>query len=147
MSADDVYEIFISSYTASVEPHTSYFSTRNSEDFKIRMSLSLEGVGAVLRNENEYTIVQQVVAGGPAAKSGRLKPEDRDRCRCAGVGGFLGRYHRMALEKVVDLIRGRRGTVVRLQLIPKGVATSTPTKVIVLTRDRFKWKIKPRSRP
>ncbi|CAN5872501.1 carboxy terminal-processing peptidase [soil metagenome] len=138
LSADDVYEIFINSYTASVEPHTSYFSTRNSEDFKIRMSLSLEGVGAVLRNENEYTIVQQVVAGGPAAKSGRLKPEDRIVAVAQGSAGSWVDIIGWRLEKVVDLIRGPRGTVVRLQLIPKGVATSAPTKVIVLTREKIK---------
>ncbi len=136
MSADDVFEIFINSYTASVEPHTTYFSARNSEDFKIRMSLSLEGVGAVLRNENEYTIVQQVVAGGPAAKSGRLKPEDRIVAVAQGSAGSWADIIGWRLEKVVDLIRGPRGTVVRLQLIPKGAATSTPT-VIVLTREKI----------
>lgn len=136
MSADDVFEIFINSYTASVEPHTTYFSARNSEDFKIRMSLSLEGVGAVLRNENEYTIVQQVVAGGPAAKSGRLKPEDRIVAVAQGSAGSWADIIGWRLEKVVDLIRGPRGTVVRLQLIPKGAATSTPT-VIALTREKI----------
>ncbi len=136
MSADDVFEIFINSYTASVEPHTTYFSARNSEDFKIRMSLSLEGVGAVLRNENEYTIVQQVVAGGPAAKSGRLQPEDRIVAVAQGSAGSWADIIGWRLEKVVDLIRGPRGTVVRLQLIPKGAATSTPT-VIVLTREKI----------
>ena len=136
MSADDVFEIFINSYTASVEPHTTYFSARNSEDFKIRMSLSLEGVGAVLRNENEYTIVQQVVAGGPAAKSGRLKPEDRIVAVGQGSAGSWADIIGWRLEKVVDLIRGPRGTVVRLQLIPKGAATSTPT-VIALTREKI----------
>ncbi|MGH8510698.1 MAG: PDZ domain-containing protein [Gammaproteobacteria bacterium] len=133
LSADDVYEIFINAYTASVEPHTSYFSPRNSEDFKIRMSLSLEGVGAVLRNENEYTIVQRVVAGGPAAKSGRLKPEDRIVAVAQGSAGSWVDIIGWRLEKVVDLIRGPRGTLVRLQLIPQGVAASTPTTVIALT--------------
>src|SRR5919197_1000719 len=66
LNSDDIYQFFINAYTTSVEPHTAYFSPRTSEDFKIRMSLSLEGIGAVLEADNEYTIVRQIIAGGPA---------------------------------------------------------------------------------
>ncbi len=138
LTADDVFEIFINAYAGSVEPHTAYFSPRNSEDFRIRMSLSLEGIGAVLRNESEYTTIQQLVTGGPADRSGRLHPEDR----IVGVGeGAKGPWTDIIgwrLEKVVDLIRGPRGTVVRLRVMPKGATPEAGNVVVMLTRDTIK---------
>jgi carboxyl-terminal processing protease len=134
-SADDVYQLFINAYTTSVEPHTAYFSPRASEDFRIRMSLSLEGIGAVLRNENEYTVVQQVVPGGPADKSGQLHSEDRITSIGEGPSGTMTDVVGWRLENVVGLIRGPKGSRVRLQVLPKGTLPGGATATITLTRD------------
>ncbi len=137
LNTNDVYQLFINSYTASVEPHTSYFSPRTSENFKIRMSLSLEGIGAVLEPENEYTKVRRVVTGGPAATSEQLKSGDR----IVGVGqdeqGPIVDVIGWRLDDVVDLIRGPKGTTVRLKIFPKG-ATKGDFKTIAIVRDKIK---------
>ncbi len=137
LNSSDVYQLFINAYTASVEPHTSYFSPRTSENFKIRMSLSLEGIGAVLEPENEYTKVRRVVAGGPAATSEQLKSGDR----IVGVGqdeeGQIIDVIGWRLDDVVDLIRGPKGTTVRLKILPKGAAEGM-SKTIAIVRDKIK---------
>ncbi len=133
-SAEDVYQLFMNAYTATVEPHTAYFSPRTSENFSINMRLSLEGIGAALRSINEYTVVQRVIPGGPADLDGRLQPEDRivgvaqeDADFVDVVGWRLG--------DVVDLIRGAKGSRVRLQVLPKGAAPDDPPREIALVRD------------
>lgn len=137
LNQTDVYQLFINAYTASVEPHTSYFSPRTSENFKIRMSLSLEGIGAVLEPDNEYTKVRRVVAGGPAANSEQLNSGDR----IIGVGqdedGEIIDVIGWRLDDVVDLIRGPKGTTVRLRVLPKGT-TKGMSKTIAIVRDRIK---------
>ena len=137
LNSTDVYQLFINAYTASVEPHTSYFSPRTSENFKIRMSLSLEGIGAVLEPENEYTKVRRVVAGGPAATSEQLNSGDR----IIGVGqdeeGQIIEVVGWRLDDVVDLIRGPKGTTVRLKVLPKGAAEGM-SKTIAIVRDKIK---------
>ncbi len=137
LNTNDVYQLFINAYTASVEPHTSYFSPRTSENFKIRMSLSLEGIGAVLEPENEYTKVRRVVTGGPAATSEQLKSGDR----IIGVGqdeeGPIVEVIGWRLDDVVDLIRGPKGTTVRLKILPKGAAEGD-SKNIAIVRDKIK---------
>jgi carboxyl-terminal processing protease len=138
LNSDDIYQFFINAYTTSVEPHTAYFSPRTSEDFKIRMSLSLEGIGAVLEADNEYTIVRQIITGGPAARSGKLQPEDRivgvaenEKSEIVSVVGWR-------LDDVVDLIRGPKGTRVRLQILPKGALSGGSPAIVPLTRDTIK---------
>jgi carboxyl-terminal processing protease len=137
VNADDVFQMFINAYTASVEPHTAYLSPRTSENFKIRMSLSLEGIGAVLQTDNDFTVVRRLIPGGPAAKSGRIHPEDR----ITGVG--QGRDEAIVdvvswrLEDVVELIRGPKGSVVRLEILPKGSSPSGLRKVVTLERNRI----------
>jgi carboxyl-terminal processing protease len=138
LDANDVYQTFINAYTTAIEPHTSYFSPRTSENFDINMSLSLEGIGAELRPDNDYTTVERIITGGPADLSGALKAEDR----IIGVGqnaeGEMVDVIGWRLDDVVDLIRGPKGTVVRLDVLPEGVGPEGPTKVIAITRDRIK---------
>jgi len=137
LNADDVFQMFINAYTASVEPHTAYLSPRTSENFKIRMSLSLEGIGAVLQTDNEFTVVRRLIPGGPAAKSGRIRAEDR----ITGVG--QGRDEAIVdvvswrLEDVVELIRGPKGSVVRLEVLPKGSGPGGARKTVTLERNRI----------
>ena len=136
-TSDDVYQMFINSYTATIEPHTSYFSKRTSDNFKIRMSLSLEGIGAALQTENEYTVVRRVIPGGPAALNGQLATDDR----ITGVGqgeepvvDVVG----WRLGDVVDLIRGPKDTVVRLEVLPKGNPPDGASKLVTLVRNKIK---------
>ncbi|MCW8944433.1 MAG: carboxy terminal-processing peptidase [Sedimenticola sp.] len=138
MESDDVFQIFINSYTLSLEPHTSYMSPRVSENFDISMRLSLEGIGAVLKNENEYTVVQRTVVGGPAGLSGQVNPGDR----ITGVGqdadGEMEDVVGWRLQDVVDLIRGAKGTTVRLQLLPEDEGSAGRSKLVTLVRNEIK---------
>jgi len=138
LSANDVFQIFVNAYTLSVEPHTSYFSPRSSENFRINMSLSLEGIGAALRTENEYTVVQRIIAGGPAAMSEQLSAEDR----IVGVGDGKDEdivdVVSWSLSDVVDLIRGPKGSTIRLKILPVSAPEGAPPKVITLVRDKIK---------
>jgi len=138
LSANDVFQIFVNAYTLSVEPHTSYFSPRTSENFKINMSLSLEGIGAALRTENEFTVVQRVIAGGPAAMSEQLSAEDR----IVGVGDGLDKdivdVVSWPLSDVVDLIRGPKGSTIRLKILPANSPEGSLPKIITLIRDKIK---------
>ncbi len=138
LESDDVYQLFINSYTNVVEPHTSYFSPRTSENFKIRMSLSLEGIGAVLQTDNEFTLVTQVVAGGPAEMSKELHAKDRIIGVGEGADSNVENVVGWRLDDVVDLIRGAKGTTVRLELLPRGVGPEGPSKFINLVRDKIK---------
>jgi carboxyl-terminal processing protease len=138
MDADDVFQVFINSYTLSLEPHTSYMSPRVSENFDISMRLSLEGIGAVLSNENEYTVVQRTVAGGPAALSGQVGPGDRIVGVGQGADGEIEDVIGWRLQDVVDLIRGAKGTTVRLQLLPEDAGSAGRTKQVTLVRNQIK---------
>jgi len=137
LEPDDVFQFFMNAYTTSVEPHTSYFSPRTSENFRIRMSLSLEGIGAVLQSENEYTLVREVVPGGPADKSGKLDANDRIIGVGQGASGEVVDVIGWRLDDVVDLIRGPKGSVVRLDILPKGVGPEGPSEVITITRNKI----------
>ena len=135
LNSEDVFQTLMNAYTTAIDPHTSYFSPRTSENFKIRMSLSLEGIGAVLQSDNELTVVREVVPGGPADQGGKLHPEDR----IIGIGqddkGALVDVIGWRLDDVVDLIRGPKNSVVRLQVLPKGTALGGPTTTIAITRN------------
>jgi len=138
ITSTDVFETFINAYIASVEPHTSYFSPRSTENFKIRMSLSLEGIGAVLQTENEYTVVRRVVAGGPAELSQLLNAGDR----IIGVGQNEERplvdVIGWRLDDVVDLIRGPKNTVVRLRILPLQEGPDASGRIISIVRDTIR---------
>lgn len=137
LKPNDVFQLFINAYTLSVEPHTSYFSPRNSEEFQIRMSLSLEGIGAALRTEDEHTVVQRIIAGGPAAMSELISADDR----IVGVGEEgeeIIDIVSMPLSDVVDLIRGPKGSTVNLEILPAAASAGTPPTLISLVRDKIK---------
>ncbi len=138
LNALDVFQSYINAYTTAVEPHTNYFSPRTSENFDISMRLSLEGIGAVLRGDSDYTEVQSVVPGGPAALSGLLHKQDK----IIGVGqdasGEMVDVIGWRLDDVVDLIRGPKDSTVRLEVLPAGTGTEGKGKIISLVRDQIK---------
>ncbi len=134
----DVFRTYMNAVTMSFDPHTTYFPPRYSEDFNIQMSLSLEGIGAVLQSEFGNTKVVSLVPAGPAEKSGKLMPGDR----IIGVGqntdGDIQDVVGWRIDDVVRLIRGPKGTVVRLQIIPAGKKGIQNSKIIAIRRDKVK---------
>ena len=129
-------ERYLSALTHTFDPHSSYMSPETLEDFRIQMELQLEGIGAALRGEDGYTVVVQIVPGGAADKDGRLKSDDK----IIGVGqkeGDIVDVVEMKLSKVVRLIRGNKGTIVRLQVKP---GDGGETTVYTLTRQKIELK-------
>lgn len=137
-SAQDVFQSFVNAYTLSLEPHTSYMSPSTSENFDISMRLSLEGIGAVLRAKNEYTEVQKTISGGPAESSGQIKAGDRIVGVAQGLDGTMEDVVGWRLQDVVEKIRGPKGSVVRLELIPKGEKAGGRHKVVSIVRNKIK---------
>jgi carboxyl-terminal processing protease len=137
LNANDVFQFYTNAYLLSVEPHTSYLSPRASENFRIRMSLSLEGIGAVLQSENEYTKVTRIVTGGPADMSGDLHAGDRITGVGQGKDGEVTDVIGWRLDDVVDLIRGPKGSIVTLRVLPEKAGNTGTTREIKITRDKI----------
>lgn len=135
---EDVFSLYMNALTISVDPHTNYFSPMDSDNFKISMSLSFEGIGARLQAENEYTVVNEIIAGGPAFKNKQLKKGDK----IIGVGqdesGQIVDVIGWRLDDVVKLIRGPKGTSVRLQIIPADARPDAPGVIVKIVRDQVK---------
>ncbi len=138
LNADDVYQIAINSYTSEVDPHTTYFTPRSTENFKISMSLSLEGIGAVLQNKDEHTVIRKIVPGGPADLSGKLFPDDRIVSIGQNRKGKLVDVVGWRLDDVVDLIRGPKGSTVILEILAKKENLGGATKLVTIIRDEIK---------
>lgn len=135
--SEDAFQLYVNAFASTYDPHTQYFSPRTSQNFNINMSLSLEGIGAVLRNEDEYTSVVELVPAGPADKSGLIKPADRIVSVGQGDVGPLIDVVGWRLDDVVELIRGPKGSLVRLEIIPSAAEDET-SKVIQITRNTVK---------
>jgi carboxyl-terminal processing protease len=133
---EDVFEAFMNAFVLSLDPHSNYFSARNSEEYNIQMSLSYEGIGASLALTDDYVTVIDVIAGGPAAVSGKLTANDRITAVGEGKAGELVDVIGWRLDDVVQKIRGPGGTMVRLQLLPAGAAPGSAQKVAEFTRNR-----------
>jgi carboxyl-terminal processing protease len=134
---EDVFEAFMNAFVLSLDPHSNYFSARSSEEYNIQMSLSYEGIGASLQLTDDYVTVIDVIAGGPAATSGKLAANDRITAVGEGKSGELTDVIGWRLDDVVQKIRGPGGTLVRLQLLPAGAAPSSAQKVVDFTRNRI----------
>ncbi len=134
--ADELLEMFITSILASYDPHTSYMSPKSVENFQILMRLNLEGIGAALQMVDGYTVVSKIIPGGAADKQGKLKPEDRI-VSVSNEKGEMVDVVDLKLNDVVDMIRGKSGTVVKLGVLPTG---SNELKVYSITRARIELK-------
>jgi carboxyl-terminal processing protease len=135
---DDVFERFMNAFVHTLDPHSSYLSPRNSEEYRIQMSLSYFGIGASLQTEDDYVKIAGIIPGGPAAIDGTLKPEDRITGVAQGVEGEVVDVIGWRLDDVVELIRGPANSVVRLEVIPANSLPGSPKKFIDLTRDQVK---------
>ena len=138
IKSDDVFETFMQALTHTLDPHSSYLSPRNSEEYRIQMSLSYFGIGASLQTEDDYVQIVNIIPGGPAAADGSLKPNDRITGVAQGEDGEIVDVIGWRLDDVVDLIRGPASTVVRLQIIPAGALPGTSEKILSLTRDQVR---------
>jgi carboxyl-terminal processing protease len=138
LTSDEAFETFMNAYADTLDPHSNYFSPRNSEEYRIQMSLSYEGIGASLQLTDDYVTVLDVIPGGPAAVTGVLAPNDRITAVGQGKDKDLTDVIGWRLDDVVQLIRGPGGSNVRLQVLPAGAAPGSPERVIDLTRDKIK---------
>ncbi|MBB1273778.1 carboxy terminal-processing peptidase [Psychromonas sp. SR45-3] len=132
--SEDVFQAFMNAYAHTIEPHTSYLSPRNAERFKMEMNLSLEGIGAVLQLEDDYTVIRSLVPGGPADKSKQLAKDDK----IIGVGQEGEKIIDVVgwrLDDIVELIKGPKGTKVKLQIL-SGKAGDI-NKVIEIVREKI----------
>jgi carboxyl-terminal processing protease len=134
--SEDAFQTFINALAYTFDPHTAYMSPRRSEDFSIDMNLSLEGIGAALQLENEYTKIVRIIPGGPAFRSNKLKPADRIVSVGQGEAGELVDIVGWRLDEVVRLIRGPKDTLVRLEIIPSDAVDDHATRIVMLRRDK-----------
>jgi carboxyl-terminal processing protease len=137
--SDELLEMYLTAMATSYDPHTTYMSPSTLENFDIQMRLNLEGIGAELQSEDGYTIIKKIVPGGAAEKQGQLKAEDKIVGVGQGPDGAIEDVMDMKLQDVVQLIRGKRGTIVRLKVISPG---STKPKMIAITRETIQLKDK-----
>ncbi len=136
--SDDVYQTFVNAYIETLEPHTSYMSPSTAENFDISMRLSLEGIGAVLKSEADYTEVQRTIPGGPARLSGMIHAGDRILGVAQGSDGTMEDVVGWRLQDVVDKIRGPKDSVVRLLILPKSAGNDGSTRTVSLVRNEIK---------
>lgn len=138
LTSDDAFETFMNAVAHTIDPHSSYLSPRQSEEYQISMTLSYDGIGASLQLQDDYVTIMNIIPGGPAQIDGRLKPEDRITAVAEGEDGEFIDVIGWRLDDVVQMIRGPGGTLVRLQILPGGTAPGSPQNVIALTRDQVK---------
>jgi carboxyl-terminal processing protease len=136
ITPEDVFESLMNAYASAYDPHSNYFSPRSSEEYRIQMSLSYEGIGASLQLTDDYVTVTNVLPGGPAAVDGTLKPNDRITAVAQGNDGAMTDVIGWRLDDVVQLIRGKVNTVVRLQILPAGATPGTAERTLRLTRNK-----------
>jgi len=137
ITSDDVFEVFMNAFAHVFDPHSSYFSPRNSEEYRIQMSLSYEGIGASLQMIDDYVTIMEILPGGSAQKSGELKATDRIIAVGQGKSGEMVDVVGWRLDDVVQLIRGPLGSFVRLQIQPGKASTDAAERVLVLPRSKI----------
>ena len=134
----DVFQLYMNSFAEALDPHTTYFSPRDADKFNQEMSQSLEGIGAMLREDNDYIKITELVAGGPAFKSNLLKINDKIAGVAQGDNGPMVNTMNWQIDEVVKLIKGPKGTVVRLQVISPDALAGAPPKEIRIVREKIK---------
>jgi carboxyl-terminal processing protease len=137
-NSEDVFQLAMNSFTEAIDPHTNYLSPETSDNFKIDMSLSLEGIGARLQTDGDYTKVVEVIPGGPAYKSKLINVDDKIIGVAQGDNNEFEDVIGWRITDVVKLIRGEKGTKVRLQIIPAGSDLNVQPKEIALIREKVK---------
>lgn len=137
LNNQDVFQIFMDAFTETIDPHTNYFNPANAANFNIDMSRSLEGIGATLRVDNDYVTIQSIVPGGPADKSKQVEVGDRIVGVAQGKEGEYSDVIGWRIENAIALIRGSKGTIVRLKILPKGKSAADKPKILELVREKI----------
>lgn len=137
LNNQDVFQTFMDAFTNAIDPHTNYFNPSNAANFNIEMSRSLEGIGATLQSKDEYVTISTIVPGGPADKSKLLSPEDRIVGVAQGKAGEFQNVVGWRIENAIALIRGTKGTIVRLEILSKGSSASSKPKIVELIREKI----------
>jgi carboxyl-terminal processing protease len=136
LNNEDVFQMFMNAYATSIEPHTNYLGPRAADNFDIAMRLSLEGIGAVLQSRDDYTLIREIVPGGPADKSGKLKVGDK----IVGVAQANGQFTDVLgwrIDDVVQLVRGEKDSTVRLDVIPADAGPDGKHVTVSLVRKKI----------
>lgn len=137
LDSDNVFEYFMNAVARTMDPHSSYLSAQDSEEYRIDMSNTYEGIGARLSSEDDLVKVEEVILGGPAHLDGTLQAEDRITAVAEGEAEFVDVVG-MRLDDVVRLIRGEEGSVIRLRVLPRGAEPGSAQKIVLLTRAKVK---------
>jgi carboxyl-terminal processing protease len=137
LTSQDVFQIFMDAFTEAIDPHTNYFNPFNASQFNMEMSRSLEGIGATLGVENEYVTIETLVHGGPADKSHLVNVKDRIVAVAQGAAGEFQNIVGWNINNAISLIRGPKGTTVKLQILPVEAALGSKPKVVSLVRDKI----------
>ena len=136
--SEDVFQMYVNSYTEALDPHTSYMNPKTSDRFNQEMSQSLEGIGAILREEGNYIKIVEVVAGGPAFRSDQVHKEDKIVAVAQGENGKFQDIVGWFVDDAVKLIKGPKGTTVRLQILAANSLPNTPPKEVKIVREKIK---------
>ncbi|PID59777.1 MAG: tail-specific protease [Ignavibacteriae bacterium] len=136
--SEEIFQLYLNSFADAIDPHSNYLAPRTSENFNIRMKLSLEGIGATLRTDNEYTKVVNIVPGGPAFKADNLFADDLITAVGQGEDSELVDVIGWRIDDVVDLIRGDKGTVVKLSVLRGNKSITSKPDTITIVRDKVK---------
>lgn len=138
-NSNDVFEMFMNSVTEAFDPHTNYFTPLNAEDFRRESSKSMEGIGATLQQDKDYTKIIELRPGGPAFLSGQITKDDRVVGVAQGAEGEMIDVIGWRSDEVAGKIRGAKGTLVRLEILPAGSTAGGETKVVNIVRDKIKY--------
>ncbi len=137
-TSEDVFNVYMNSVTEAYDPHTNYLSPKASDLFNQQMKLSLEGIGAQLQTDNDYTKISRILPGGPAEKSDKIHANDLITGVAQGKEGEMTDVVGWRLDEVVKLIKGPKGTIVRIQFLPASTGVNGPSQEITLVRDKIK---------
>ena len=137
LNNQDVFQLFMDAFTEAIDPHTNYFNPSNAANFNIDMSRQLEGIGATLNIENELVTIKTIVPGGPADKSKQLNPEDHIVGVAQGKDGEFQNVVGWRIENAIALIRGTKGTLVKLEILPKGTSPGGKPKIVEIVREKI----------
>ncbi len=138
LDSDDIFELYMNSIAHSLDPHTDYFGKATAESFSISMKLSLFGIGATLRSEDGYTVVEEIKPGSPAQATHKLKAKDKIVAVAQGKDGPFVDVVDMKLNRVVEQIRGEKDTLVRLRYIPGDASDPSKREEVTIVRDEIK---------
>ena len=138
LEGQDVFQTFLNAYAGAIDPHTNYFTPRSAENFNLSMSLSLEGIGAVLQKQDDIVAIREIVPGGPADKSEILAPGDRVVGVGQGKSGPVEDVIGWRIDNVVELIRGPKDSQVRLDIIPAEAGLDSKPVRVTITRDEVR---------